>query len=352
MVSRAFATVRSPTSRRRLLLGSIWGTAAFTCLMALTSFGPDGHGLTPPPQGPGMAGISAELATLVSRNGFSGVTQVPGTELVALVDDDEPKFIFVWRPPGGGSPAGEIRAVDLPAGARIRDAEGITTDGSSIYVIGSHSLTNRGRIGSNALVKLRWIDGGFQMEAVINNLRDRLEAAIPALAVVRFLRPDDGGLNIEGLAWQPDQGRLLLGLRGPLVDGRPAVIPLKIVGSGSQADVVIAQPVAIDGIDGFGIRAIQHDPEMGGFLVITGGVGRHVGSAGNRFTLWWWSGVAGEPASTILHFPARLGGVNVRPEGVSRVTLSGGDSYILVVTDDGPFYWRIRLPEASRRVAW
>lgn len=37
----------------------------------------------------------------------------------------------------------------------------------------------------------------------------------------------DGGINVEGIAWDAKGGRLLLGLRSPVVDGHALVVPLK-----------------------------------------------------------------------------------------------------------------------------
>jgi hypothetical protein len=323
------------------VLGGISAATLLTCVAAM-SFGLYDEDLAPPLEhGLDMPGVKAAVGTLESINGFSDVMQIPGTDFVALVDDDEPSHMFVWHPPGSAHFGETIRTVNFPSDAKVRDAEGIAADGSSIYVIGSHSRTNRGRIPTTALLKLRWIHGSLELEAAIHGLRDRLEAAIPEVAAARFRQPDDGGLNIEGLAWDPHRRRLLLGLRGPLIGGRPAVVPIEIVGSGAQVDAVISKPIAIAGIEGFGIRAIQHDPQWGGFVLITGGVGRRAGSGGNRFTLWRWSGDVKDSARAIMRFPSRLGGFEVRPEGVSRLSLSTGESYILVVTDNGPYYWKI-----------
>ena len=48
------------------------------------------------------------------------------------------------------------------------------------------------------------------------------------LAAAATLEPDNGGLNIEGLAWDANRRALLLGVRTPVPNGKPLVIPLKV----------------------------------------------------------------------------------------------------------------------------
>jgi hypothetical protein len=43
----------------------------------------------------------------------------------------------------------------------------------------------------------------------------------------RYL-PDDGGLNIEGLGWSPAERALLIGVRTPVIDGRPLVLRVRV----------------------------------------------------------------------------------------------------------------------------
>ena len=38
----------------------------------------------------------------------------------------------------------------------------------------------------------------------------------------------DGGINVEGIAWDAKGARLLLGLRSPVVDGHALMVPLKL----------------------------------------------------------------------------------------------------------------------------
>jgi hypothetical protein len=60
------------------------------------------------------------------------------------------------------------------------------------------------------------------------DFRDWLILAYPQLAASAQIKPNDGGLNIEGLAWDRNRRALLFGLRTPTPDGKPLVLPVKV----------------------------------------------------------------------------------------------------------------------------
>jgi hypothetical protein len=284
------------------------------------------------------------LGQFPSAHEFSDVVQIPGTDQVLLVDDEAKNQVFLWRVGRYGEPDGEVTAIDLPAGVEFEDGEGVTTDGRAIYAITAHSLRQDGTSRETALLQLRWAENHLELDAALTDLRARLESNFPVFAQVKGLVPDLGGLDIEGLAWDSGNKRLLLGIRGPLIDGNPVVVPFRLTRSGQQVDVSWdGPPIPIKGIDGYGIRSIQYDHELKAFLILTGGSGKQVkGSAGkNRFALWRWSGVPEEPAVRLLEFPKMLQGVRSKPEGVCRVTLLGGASYLLIVYDGMGYYSKI-----------
>lgn len=349
MVTRSITLSRWLRARGGpLVFGCVWLLAAGVCATVLLSLS-DGVGsasLKTTGFRASSGTVTGEMGRLAGTWKFSDVVQIPGTDQMLLVDDDTSDRLFRWRVTGAGDAEAEITPVALPAGVKLEDGEGITTDGQSIFVIGSHSLTQDGRPRENVLLKLRWTGSGVELEAAIPDLQTRLESAFPALARVRGRTPDQGGLNIEGLAWDPRNKRLLLGLRGPLFEGRPVVVPFRLTARpGGEVDVVWdGQPIPIPGIVGVGIRGIQFDPEVDAFVVITGGVGRHAAGSvdANRFALWRWSGAPDQPAEGLADFPESTAGIEMKPEGVSRVQLPDGSSYLLVVADDAPFYWRLR----------
>lgn len=67
----------------------------------------------------------------------SGVAHVPGTDGVLFVDDGRPNEIFWLQLDKDRKQAGAIKSIDI--GTSIIDLEGITTDGTYFYVVGSQS---------------------------------------------------------------------------------------------------------------------------------------------------------------------------------------------------------------------
>src|SRR5262249_48938904 len=60
------------------------------------------------------------------------------------------------------------------------------------------------------------------------DFRDWLIRAYPQLAASARIKPDDGGLNVEGLAWDRNRHALLFGLRTPTPGGMPLILPVKV----------------------------------------------------------------------------------------------------------------------------
>lgn len=347
--------MRSPPSRwirGSISLTAIWSAIAVLVVAGWFSFRPGGDELASRPGDLrlGSQRVPAELLRLPQSWGLSDLVQWPGKSRLLALDDDLGGSFLVF-PSSLVQSATEPEMLPLPPGAKLNDGEGLASDGEFLYALSSHALKRDRSERKNSLLRLRPVNDHLEAAGAVVDLKKRLEESIPELAAVAGRSSDEGGLNLEGLAWDPRRRRLLLGLRGPLFDGRPAVLPLEITPVGEPFDIVSADPpIIVGGIQGFGIRALAADPMSGGFLVLTGGVGNKApGSAGkNRFALWSWSGEAGEPAHLRLEFPHRLGDVDLKPEGVCRVVLPDGSHYVLVVTDGSPYYWKIPLEESRK----
>ena len=129
-----------------------------------------------------------------------------------------------------------------------------------------------------------------------------------------------GGLNIEGLAGTRD-GRLLVGLRSPLREGRALVLPFE-----NPHEVVDGKPARWGApmalaLGGRGVRSIE--AVDGGFLVVAGPVA-DTGS----FALYRWSGAA--PEAPVLLPDVDLG--SLRPEAVFALPDAAG---LQLLSDDG-----------------
>lgn len=276
-----------------------------------------------------------------------------------IVEDETWDSILTLTVPAPGDTDGPVEEISLPRGFYLKDMEGIAMDTRNfVYVVSSHSLNSEGkpRRGS-ALARLQFssppYQGGarggltFERADTISDLRPWLESEIPEIASVKNLSADDGGLNIEGLAYDPGRDRLLLGLRGPLFGNHPALIPIRLTspaGPFSRQTMELEPPVILEGISGAGIRAISYNPEMRGFDILTGGSAK---KGKNRSNMWFWRFFnqtdRGQLLPSSTTFKKTIGtffkSYKFHPEGVCAVHLPTGQSFLLIVTDGSPYYF-------------
>ena len=257
----------------------------------------------------------------------SGVAHVPGTDGVLFVDDGRNEEVF-WMGLGEGrGQAGEIKPVRL--GVSVVDLEGITHDGSYFYVVGSQSKSKGSDLAG--LVRFRFDARGQRAEGAeaVSGLKRFLAANVAELRGMEGRKYKDGGINVEGLAWDPRGGRLLLGLRSPVVDGHALVVPLRLrdprgAFSVDNLEVEGAKAIRLP-LGGAGVRSIEYDERAKAFRVITG-----AGPNAEKldFKLWEWDGDEARPALRELGTYDR----RLKPEGVTRAS-SGGRDFTFIVFD-------------------
>jgi hypothetical protein len=257
----------------------------------------------------------------------SGVAYVPGTDGVLFVDDGRNEEVF-WMGLGEGRrQSGEIRAVKL--GVSVVDLEGITHDSERFYVVGSQSKPQGGE--TVGLVRFRFDAGGQRAEGVeaVSGLKRFLAANVADLRGMEGRKYKDGGINVEGLAWDPRGGRLLLGLRSPVVDGNALVVPVRLRdprGAFSTDNLEVEGMKALRlPLGGAGIRSLEYDERARAFRIISGA---GPNSEKMDFKLWEWDGDAAQPALRELGTYDR----RLKPEGVTRAS-SGGRDFTFIVFD-------------------
>jgi hypothetical protein len=250
-----------------------------------------------------------DLLTLKENGGFSAIALFPKE----LFDKD--------------GPAADFRKLD--------DLEALDVDDRGrVYAITSHSRTGKGRLNEDREKLVRFEVAGDQLRDphVVANLKEQLMAAHPALreaALVEDVK-DGNGLNIEGLAFDADRQRLLIGFRGPLVDGKAMLVAIEnvdqVFDQGAEARIV-DEAILLD-LGGEGIRGMTYDPRLEGFLIISGPL-EQVENV--PFRLWFWAGLAERPPQ-----PVTVPGLNgfEHAEGVTPVRWRGQER-LLIVSDDG-----------------
>jgi Protein of unknown function (DUF3616) len=257
----------------------------------------------------------------------SGVADVAGANGVLFVDDGRPGQVFWLSLDRSGKQVGSIKAIGL--GVEIQDLEGATTDGTHFYVVSSQS---RPKAADKAgIVKFRFDAQNQKVEVVesISGLKNFLIENVADLREMGEVKAKQGGINIEGLAWDPRRNRLLLGLRSPVIDGQALLIPLKLRKAQGTFSI---DNLEVDGskairlpLGGVGIRGIEYDGRANLFKIISG-------SAEDQdqtdFGLWEWNGDEVRPATREVNkFDRKL-----KPEGVARTTI-GNRNFTIVVFD-------------------
>ena len=302
------------------------------CLMSLLSCEGGGKGeettssKTAPT--PGSKVLKSMTAFVGGKFDASGVAGVPGMDGVLFVDNKREGQVLRMGLDQNGSQAGEIKAIELGVG--IKDIESITTDGTYFYVAGSQSKAKAN--ASEGLVRFKFDAPGQSAKGVeaISGLKRFLVENVAELREDGNTKGKKGGLNIEGLAWDPRNGRLLLGLRSPVIDGQALLVPLRLR---DPRGAFIIDNLEVEGsirlpLGGGGIRDIAYDGRANLFRIISGAA---EDQDQTDFILWEWNGNEQQPA---LRETNRLDH-SLKPEGVARVTAGGRDFIIIVFDSSG-----------------
>ncbi len=306
----------------------IWHAAvalSFLCLLFLLYAS---RGRTQAPQGGGaLSGMTAFSGGTFEA---SGAAAVHGADGVLFVDNGRPGQVFWMRLGQDGKQAGQIQAVSLGVG--IEDLEGITTDGTYFYVVSSQSRPKA--IAKEGLVRFKFDARSQSAGAVeaISGLKRFLVENVAELRGEGDRKGKDGGLNIEGIAWDPRGRRLLLGLRSPVVAGQALLVPLRLRdprGAFSVDNLEVEGSRAIRlPLGGGGVRGIEHDGRAGVFRIISGAT---EDQAQTDFGLWEWGGDEKQPAPReTARFDRKL-----KPEGVARAKAGSRDLMIILFDAGG-----------------
>ena len=256
----------------------------------------------------------------------SGVAHEPGTDAVLFVDDGRNNEVFLMQLGADRKQAGAIKSIDLATS--IVDLEGITSDGTHFYVVGSQSKAT----GTDQAGLARFTFDAASQRAVgtqsASGLKKFLADNVAELKGLENTKYKDGGINVEGIAWDPQNKRLLLGLRSPVVDGQALIVPLKLRDAGAafsfdNLEVEGRKALRVP-LNGAGIRSIEYDEAKKAFFLITGA---GPNSEKMDFKLWEWSGTEAPALREMNTFDRRL-----KPEGITRVA-NGDKDFVFIVFD-------------------
>lgn len=331
----------------RILAQVLGALIALVGPLLLYKFGVFGGKNAPEPNGGGSGGgagaatvrltpttdwVKFDAGLFGKRPEASGAINVPGGNGLLIVDDGR-KNELLWMPlDETGNQAGALKPVPLNVG--FIDAEAITYGNSYFYVITAQSDPNRAE--SNTLMRFAFDPQtqtirGTQAE-IVTDLRTFLLKNVPEISARGAAPGLEGGLNIEGMAYDPNNERLLLGLRSPFVGSQAVLVPLKLINPLSplsSTNLKVDQPSVITlSLDGQGVRDINYDAHSKSFLIISGSPETEKKT---DFGLWEWSGNATDQPRRITKLDEKY-----KPEGITGVTLNG-QSFVMVVGDAGSY---------------
>lgn len=265
----------------------------------------------------------------------SAIQQLADGRFLVVEDEKDHPFSLVTLHPDGG-----VTITLLNPGLRkdslgkLDDLEGLALGSSGhLYAITSHSRDGEGEEKKSRHKLVRFMIRGDNIvdPSVILGLKSALTAAHPVLARAADILDVKaaGGLNIEALEVTPDQQRLLLGFRSPLLAGQALIATIENPDSmfdGGEPPRVSQALITLD-LGGHGIRGMSWLPALDGYLIISGPVAREQA----QFRLWFWNGQAGTAARRVS-VPGLAGFEHA--EGISPALLDGLPRIVLV-SDDG-----------------
>lgn len=295
--------------------------------------------------GPAAGAESASTQVFEGLANASAAIPIDGQRFIAGCDEDNVLKLYEV---GRRLPVSKYETspwLDLQTRNGEADFEGAARIGDVAFWIGSHGRNSSGdrRPDRQRLVAFRVVskDGRPSLEPVGQPVRSLIEDLLsePRLAPLDLRAavtrvPDQGGLNIEGLAEGEDRA-LVLGLRGPLHQGKAVLIPLlnpfeRVEGRPSR----FGEPILLD-LAGRGIRDLARvDTEL---YLLAGSP-----DGGGKTQLYRWTG--GDTPPTRVEMP-KLKGLN--PEALVLLG-SGRDRRLLVLSDDGNLA-RNRDPDLAQR---
>jgi hypothetical protein len=286
-----------------------------------------------PGQSKSLVGLSGISKFSGGKYEASGAVAVPGANAILFVDDSKPDHVFYMPVNELGEQDGLIKAI--PLGVSVENPEGITQFGSRFMIVGSLSTHESNEVGGVAVFDFDSATQTVSRAVLLTGMRTFLFNNVPELKAWATKTSIEGGLNIEGIAVDPnpDHPRVLLGLRGPLLNGNALVVPIRIrdrQASLSVENLEMDEPSAIQlNLNGQAIRDIQYDSRLGAFLIISGAAETEEKT---NFTLWKWNGEGDQTREGARPKEQAVLDKKMKPEGVTHLKVSNQE-FVFIVGD-------------------
>jgi hypothetical protein len=280
-----------------------------------------------------LAGLSGSTKISGGKFEASGAVAVPDASGILFVDDSVPDQVFYMSVNELGEQDGEVKAI--PLGVSVTNPEGITQFGSRFMITGSLSTAESNNAGGIAVFDFDPATQTVSRAVVLTGVRKFLFDNVPELKAWANKASIEGGLNIEGIAVDPnpEHPRVLLGLRGPVLNGNALVVPIRLrdrQATLSVENLEMDEPNAIQlNLGGQAIRDIQYDTLLRSFLVISGAPETEEKT---DFRLWEWSGEANQSRDEARPKERLLLDKKMKPEGITHLKISNQE-FVFIVGD-------------------
>jgi hypothetical protein len=271
---------------------------------------------------------------------------VPVGPSLFVVANDEDNILRVYHSDISGPP---VQTFDLASclsqetGGDEADIEGGTWLDNRVYWITSHARNKNGKkkLSRYQFFAIEFLlhEDDLSLRCVGKSYTKLLDDMLADTRLERFglkaaseLPPKEkDALNIEGLCATPE-GKLLIGFRNPIPDGKALVIPLE-----NPAELVEGTSAARFGtafqldLGGLGIRSIKYWERRGTYMIVAGhfGAGEPGAVENVPSAIYRWSGDAGQP-------PVRVESLDLsdfNPE--AQVIYPQQESSFQLLSDDG-----------------
>lgn len=276
----------------------------------------------------------------------SGIVPV-GESSFLVVDNNDNEALYELSVDAEGRKSGPLvrRPLDGIGPGQIDDMEALTLaeQNGRRFVIATTSLHRKtskkqGDYSDkpSGLLRIAVNADGSLTADLLSDFRSWFSQNVKEVGNSDMLEPDEGGLNVEGLAWDPTSGSLIFGVRTPLSrENKPIVVPVRVSDLGgpwdaSNLQVQPAVQLEIENAgDRQGVRSIEYDPSRKDFLVV---VGNATSLSDAPFQLYRWAGGSSGAVTRVgrVWFDKKM-----KPEGLTHAEIAGKGAVVFVDDNGG-----------------
>ncbi len=325
--------------------------AGALAMFTLVSIGCQGGGGSKPPKPEAPADAIKPIA-FVEKNGkepynTSGIVPIGDGHFILVDNNTNDALLDLSLTPDGqvAKPISRLPLQGLAEGA-VDDLEDLALAeiGGKRFIFAMPSLSvkpgskkkgKEDKVRPSALLRIAiGADSSLTAEAM-PDFREWLVANFAIIAESATNDPDYGGLNVEGVAWDPARQALLVGVRTPALNTGALVVPVRLkdpAGPWTVANLEAQTPIVLNvehEASAQGVRGMCTGRDGKGFLVV---VANATSDDTAGFSVYEWDG---NQEGVVKRLPYTFA-KKMKPEGLAIGTV-GGKPAIVFVDDNGGF---------------